>query len=382
LYVRLSSLTRHKGGSVGMGEQVEEEANAKPQAAREQEKQTQPMAGSFCRAGSPLGELAFAAASSGCPSSTSSLTQNSQARTPDVQGVFPVIDYDRTSWWLTCFSWRGTVLPHILARVGLLTAFCLGLYLLNEFVLPQANQLMKLDPVGHTILGVALSMLIVFRTNSAHSRFWEARSHWGVIVNTSRNLVRMAAVFTPPADDLARLVSAYVLLLKEQLRDNRDLAGIRHLVTGRVLDRLAKSNNPAQMLAAELSDWIASRMKEGRIEPILAARLESLVGLLVDQQGGCEKIRRTPLPFVYAALIKEVLFIYLATLPFVLVPVMGFMAPLVLMGVSLGMLGIEEAGVEIEDPFGLDPNHLPLDQICATIGRDVSDLTAGEETHV
>ena len=60
-------------------------------------------------------------------------------------------------------------------------------------------------------------------------------------------------------------------------------------------------------------------------------------------------------------------------------PLMGFMAPLVLLGVSLGMLGIEEAGVEIEDPFGLDPNHLPLDKICASIGRDLSDLTAGDE---
>jgi putative membrane protein len=46
--------------------------------------------------------------------------------------------------------------------------------------------------------------------------------------------------------------------------------------------------------------------------------------------------------------------------------------------VSLGMLGIEEAGVEVEDPFGQEPNHLPLEQICAMIGRDVADLTAGE----
>ena len=80
------------------------------------------------------------------------------------------------------------------------------------------------------MLGVALSMLIVFRTNSAHSRFWEARSHWGMIVNTTRNLVRLGAVYAPPADDLARLVSAYVLMLKEQLRDNFDPELIRPLV--------------------------------------------------------------------------------------------------------------------------------------------------------
>lgn len=81
------------------------------------------------------------------------------------------------------------------------------------------------------------------------------------------------------------------------------------------------------------------------------------------------------MPFVYAALIKLLLLIYLGTLPFVLIERMGFVAPLVVVGVSIGMLGIEEAGVEIEDPFGLDLNHLALDQICAVIGRDVADLT-------
>lgn len=82
-------------------------------------------------------------------------------------------------------------------------------------------------------------------------------------------------------------------------------------------------------------------------------------------------------PFVYAALIKQVLLLYLATLPFVLVPVMGVIAPLVVAGVSPGMLGIEEAGVEVEGPFGLDRNHLPLDSICDMIRRDAEDL-AGE----
>lgn len=290
-----------------------------------------------------------------------------------------MIDYNRTNWWRICFAWRGTVLPHILGRVGLLTGLCLALYLLDELALTPAGQpLHALDPLGHTVLGVALSMLIVFRTNSSNNRFWEARSHWGQLVNTTRNLTRMAAVQAPPADDLARLLAAYVLMVKEQLRDGRDLGPIRHLVPGRVLTRLEKANNPASVLAASLSEWIVRRQAAGQLDPMAATRLEGLVGVLVDNQGGCEKIHRTPLPFVYAALIKQVLFVYLASLPFVLVPKLDFMAPLVVMGVSLGMLGIEEAGVEIEDPFGLDANHLPLDALCAMIARDAADLASAE----
>lgn len=293
-----------------------------------------------------------------------------------------MIDYDRNDWLGNCFAWRGTILPHVLGLVGVLTSFCLLLYLVNVLVLvPSGVKLQGLDPSSHTVLGIALSMLLVFRTNSSNNRFWEARSHWGMLVNTYRNLVRLAARAAPPADDLARLATAHALLLKEQLRDSQDLSCIRHLVPGRILERLQGVSNPAQVLAGYLTDWVLTHLAEGRLDPMMAQRLETLIGTLLDQQGGCEKIHRTPLPFVYAALMKQVLFVYLVSLPLVLVPKMDFMAPLVVAVVSLGLLGIEEAGVEVEDPFGLERNHLPLDALCAMIARDIADLTAGEHLH-
>lgn len=286
-----------------------------------------------------------------------------------------MIEYDRTNWWKTCFAFHGTVLVHVLDRVGLLTGFSLLLYLLDYLVLePYWKPLADLDPLGHSVIGVALSMLIVFRTNSSYGRFWEGRSHWGMLVNCSRNLVRAGAVYAGPADDLARLVSAYVISVKETLRGNRDLTALRPLLPGRIMDRLQGVNNPPSILAEAISEWIAGRLVGGKIDSIQAMRLEAILGLMVDAQGACEKIQKTPLPFVYAALIKQVLLLYLATLPFVLTHKMGIAAPLVVAGVSLAMLGIEEAGVEIEDPFGLDSNHLPLDRICENIARDVTDL--------
>ncbi len=288
-----------------------------------------------------------------------------------------MIEYDRSSWWRTCFAFRGTALPHVLGRVGLLTAFCLVLCLINDYVLQRYDeQLLQLNELGHSVLGVALGMFVVFRTNTSYNRFWEARSHWGMIVNTSRNLVRAGAVYAPPAGDLARLVHAYVLALKEHLRGRRDLAELRTLVPGRLLDQLAVAGNPPTLLAKAMSDWLHGRQAQGRLDQMQAARMEGLVATLTDAQGGCEKILRTPLPFVYAALIKQVLLLYLATLPWVLVSKLGFAAPLAVAGISLGFLGIEEAGVEIEDPFGTGPNHIPLDAICDTIGRDTAALAA------
>jgi len=125
-----------------------------------------------------------------------------------------------------------------------------------------------------------------------------------------------------------------------------------------------------------LSEWIRERLKQGQIEAIQATQMEQQICILLDQQGGCEKIKNTPLPFVYAALIKQLLLLYLYSLPFVLIK-MGYAAPLVVVVVALGLLGIEEAGVEIENPFSPnDPNTLPLEKLCETITRDVTDLTS------
>jgi putative membrane protein len=288
-----------------------------------------------------------------------------------------MIDYNRNNWWSICFAWRGTVLPHVLGRVGMLTGFALALFLANVFILDHWLGIRiteGLDALGHTVMGVALSMLIVFRTQSSNGRFWEARSHWGMIVNTTRNLARGCAHYAGPAEEPTRLIAAWVVLVREQLRGNRDINLVRHLLTGRIVAAIEKANNPATALTGFMSEWVAMRLAEKRIDPMMAAHLEGLISTLVDAQGACEKINKTPLPFVYAALIKQVLLLYLVSLPLVLVPKMGFMAPLVVAGVSLGMLGIEEAGVEIENPFGLDLNHLPLEQICAMIGKDAADL--------
>jgi len=40
-----------------------------------------------------------------------------------------------------------------------------------------------------------------------------------------------------------------------------------------------------------------------------------------------------------------------------------------------GSFGVDEIGVEIEDPFGDDPNDLPLDAIGAGIETAVAEIT-------
>ncbi|MBX9790987.1 MAG: hypothetical protein K2Y37_18870 [Pirellulales bacterium] len=290
-----------------------------------------------------------------------------------------MIHYNRKAWWRISLAFYGTVLPQVLGRVGLLTGFCLLLSLVDDFMKREWGgevRVPELDQLGHQVLGVAMSMLIVFRTNSSNQRYWEARTLWGALVNASRNLARLASVYAGPADDLGRLIAAYPIALKQSLRGNEDLSEIRPLLPGRLFEQVVASKNPPLTISCDMSRWVQRRRNDNRLDPVTASVLEQQIGFLIDARGGCERIQRTPLPFVYAALIKQLLLLYLASLPLVLVARMGFAAPLVVAVVSLGMLGIEEAGVEIEDPFGLDPNSLPLEDICRTIARDASAVTA------
>ncbi len=291
-----------------------------------------------------------------------------------------MIEYQSGQWWRTTCAFYGTVLPNVLGRVGLLTLFSLLLCIVDDYVLERyAAPLPSLDQLGHSVLGVAMSMLIVFRTNSSNNRYWDGRAFWGALVNGSRNLARLAAHYAPPADDLAPLLTAYVTSVRETLRGTFEYKSIANLVPGRLARRAAAAANPPSVLAGAISDWINVRRSDSQIDSYQAMAMEQVLNAMVDAQGGCERIQKTPLPFVYASLIRQLLLIYLASLPFVLVSRMGFAAPLVVAVVSFGMLGIEEAGAEIERPFDANPNGLPLEQICATIARDTATLCVTTE---
>jgi len=293
-----------------------------------------------------------------------------------------MIEYKSQNWFGTIFAFYGTVLPNVLSRVGIITAFCLILCLLDDYVFERFGYpLPSLDQLGHSVLGVAMSMLIVFRTNSSNNRYWDGRTFWGVLVNGARNLSRLASRYAPPADELPRLITAYVTAVRETLRGTFDARSISSLVPGRLAARAAAASNPPTILAGAISDWINTRRADGHIDNYQAMVMEQTLNSMVDAQGGCERIQSTPLPFVYASLIRQLLFIYLGSLPFVLVGRMGYAAPLVIAVVSFGMLGIEEAGVEIERPFGTDPNCLPLEQICTKIARDTASLCAPTEEY-
>lgn len=291
-----------------------------------------------------------------------------------------MIEYNRYSWWKTTFSFRGTALPRSLSRVVIFVLY--SLLIQFSFVLGldkgwiTDSHFLGLDPVGHAVLGSLLGFIIVFRINASSARYWEGRSHWGQMINASRNLARFGSQYTPHGSDLARLISGYVICLRRCLQGNRDTEEA-DLYLPEPVARLAKTfGNPPTAIAGSISAWIGQQYRNNIIDSVMVQHLESQLSQLVDAQGGCEKIQKTPLPFVYVSMIKQLVVIYLLTLPLVLCERCGWWSPVLVLVVSLGLFGLEEASVEIEDPFGKDDNCLDLITFTLTISRDTAQLAA------
>jgi predicted membrane chloride channel (bestrophin family) len=107
--------------------------------------------------------------------------------------------------------------------------------------------------------------------------------------------------------------------------------------------------------------------------------LKGLELVLVDSLGGCERIRKSPLPFASGVHLRRALVVCCLALPFALGDNFGWATVVDALIVAYMLLGIEEIGVEIEGPFGNDNNDLPLEDIFASIRKTL--LSMMEEEH-
>ncbi|HWB79150.1 MAG TPA: bestrophin family ion channel [Nannocystaceae bacterium] len=76
-----------------------------------------------------------------------------------------MIEYDPKNWVRICFALHGSVAPRLLPRVALAGAIGFGAQWAQErhgFTIP---------PLAHTLIGVALGLLLVFRTNASYGRY-------------------------------------------------------------------------------------------------------------------------------------------------------------------------------------------------------------------
>lgn len=229
---------------------------------------------------------------------------------------------------------------------------------------------------------IILTLLLVFRTNTAHDRFWEGRKLWGSLVNVIRNLARDIWIIIKeksPEDRQDKeatllLIAAFAIAMKLHLRGKPVNEELELLMSESQYLQLQQVNHPPLQIAFWIGDYLQQQHDYRCLDIYQLTALNKLVGELVNILGGCERILKTPLPLIYGIILRMFVFVYCIILPLELVNNIHWWTGAINAFVGFSLLSIEHVGGEIEEPFGCDSNDLPLNVICDTILLNVREI--------
>ena len=293
-----------------------------------------------------------------------------------------MISYNPKDWLVFLFRFPKAdtfrKLAPLMCFIGFYT-FGVG-YLEVHFFNVAAQNYAKNIPIMHSLLGFAISMLLVFRTNTAYDRWWEGRKHWGSLVNNSRNLAIKLNSFLPHDDIQSRtffatLIPRFALELKKHLQNDATRLALDDKPHPEIPDLDRAKHVPAQV-ASLLMNRVNLLYKQNHLTGDQLILLNQELLSFMDICGACERIKNTPIPYSYSVFLKKFIFFYIMTLPFGYVFSLGYLSIPVVVFVFYVMASLELIAEEIEDPFGTDENDLPLQRISDNIQRNVNEILA------
>lgn len=293
-----------------------------------------------------------------------------------------MISYNPREWFTFIFRFHKAdtfrqLLPMI---IGICTYAGLIAWAEMEWWELPSDSFVRNIPVLHTLLGFAISMLLVFRTNTAYDRWWEGRKLWGGLVNNSRNLALKLQTILDPADKPSRtffrkIIPAYAYALHNHLHKENTRTELFESEDHRdIFQRIDHNRHVPNQTALLLFQHIEQLRKENKLTELQLLYLNPELQSFTDICGACERIKNTPIPFSYSVFIKKFIFFYIMTLPFGYVFQLGFYVIPVVGFVFYVLASLELIAEEIEDPFGGDPNDVPTRNLAITIHKSVADI--------
>jgi len=248
---------------------------------------------------------------------------------------------------------------------------------LDYFDLKQ-NSTLKNTSILHTVIGFVLSLLLVFRTNTAYDRWWEGRKMWGKLVNDSRNLAIKLNALLPEDDKVSRIYfTNKIKLFAKVLHTHLTSESTKYMLDEEEhpeYEESLKAQHPPTKVVSRMYIALQKLEEEKVITPHDKIIIDQNLNGLLDVAGACERIKNTPIPIAYAVFIKKFIFVYVLTLPIGYVFTTGyFIVPLVMI-IFYVLLSIELIAEEIEDPFNGGTDDLPTAKIAENIGKYVSNV--------
>jgi putative membrane protein len=303
-----------------------------------------------------------------------------------------IIPDGKMSWFRLLFQIRGSALPKIRGRLVVVFLVACAVTAASEYLGHSTD----LTPVPFSLISLALGVFLGFRNNTSYDRYWEGRRLWGRLVNDTRSFARMTLTVIShdvrqsshaSIEQTARLQKALIyrviafthalrLHLRNELSDPREL---EPLLDAEELSVLRVQRNVPLYIAQRISVLIAEARREGVLRHRDVHLFENMLSDMVDVQGGCERIRSTPIPWSYTVLMHSIVAAYCLALPFGLVATTHLLTPVVVLLIAYAFLGLDAVGDELEQPFGLEDNDLPLNGISRMIEVNLRQLLGETE---
>jgi len=258
--------------------------------------------------------------------------------------------------------------------------FYSGLYatLITLFTIKVFQSQFTIDIVFFSLIGVILSLFLVFRLNTAYNKWWEGRIAWGKLINDSRTLA-LSLNGLIPADDRHRRsffvknIANFSQALQWHLR-NEDKHDQLIYINRKYNEDIENAENVPNIILSYLYIEVEHMYEEKRITDFDKQHLKNLFQGLVDVLGICERIQTTPIPFSHSTFIKIFIILYIMLLPFGIVNIFQYLTIPAVMLMAFAMFGVEVISEEIENPFGLDANDLPTGRMANRIRDNIHEI--------
>lgn len=293
-----------------------------------------------------------------------------------------MIRYNPKDWFFFIFRLHKSDTLRQLAPLMLGIAFycALVVYFEREYFKLPDNSYIKNIPLMHGLLGGAISLLLVFRTNSAYDRWWEGRKQWGDLTNNSRNLALKLSVMLGETDHVNReffrkIIPAYAFALKNHLLSHKADWELwdRH-VDEKIRSKVNREMHLPNQIAEMMLQRITLLTSEGKLSEMQVLLLNDELRSFTNICGACERIKNTPIPYSYSVFIKKFIFGYIMTLPFGYMFTLGYISIPIIIFIFYVLASLELIAEEIEDPFGGDTNDLPLEKMAMNIHHNLDSI--------
>ncbi len=291
-----------------------------------------------------------------------------------------MISYNPKNWFQFIFNFhKADTVRKLFPLMVVMAIYSWGIAWLEvDYLALSDKSAVKNLSLLHTLLGFAISMLLVFRTNTAYDRWWEGRKLWGSLVNNSRNLAIKLNSMLPQGEDNHRnffrqLIPRFAFELMVHLQSEET----RFLLDDKPHPEIPdfdKSKHVPNQVALLIFNRMHLLHKQGIISGEQLLMLNNETSSFLDICGACERIKNTPIPYSYSSFIKKFIFFYVITLPIGYVFNLSYWVIPVVVFVFYVLASLEIIAEEIEDPFGKDSNDLPMQRMSENIRKNVSDI--------